>query len=38
VLDAPAFVLTPAVFFVLAAVIAWGRRDTIAAWLPERNR
>jgi putative oxidoreductase len=38
VLDEPAMVITPAIIFVLAAVIAWGRRDTIAAWLPDRNR
>jgi putative oxidoreductase len=37
VLGAPAMVLTPAIFFVLAAVIAWGRRDSIAAWLPGRD-
>jgi putative oxidoreductase len=36
VLDAPGMVLTPAVIFVLAAVIAWGRRASIAAWLPGR--
>ena len=36
VLDAPEMVVTPAVFFVLAAVIAWGRRASIAAWLPDR--
>ncbi|GAA5118441.1 DoxX family protein [Pseudonocardia adelaidensis] len=36
VLGAPAMVLTPVIVFVLAAVIAWGRRDSIAAWLPER--
>jgi putative oxidoreductase len=33
VLGAPAMVLTPAIFFVLAAVIAWGRRASITAWL-----
>lgn len=38
VLGAPAMVLTPAIFFVLAAAIAWGRRDSIAAWLPGRDR
>lgn len=36
VLGAPAMILTPAVIFVLAAVIAWSRRDSIAAWLPRR--
>lgn len=36
VLDAPAMVVTPAVIFVLAAVIAWGQRSSIAAWLPRR--
>lgn len=36
VLDAPAMVVTPAVIFVLAAVIAWGQRASIAAWLPRR--
>jgi putative oxidoreductase len=36
VLGAPAMVLTPVIIFVLAAVIAWGRRDSIAAWLPSR--
>ena len=38
VLGAPAMVLTPAIFFVLAAAIAWGRRDSIAARLPGRDR
>jgi putative oxidoreductase len=33
VLGAPAMVLTPAIIFVLAAVIAWGRRASITAWL-----
>lgn len=36
VLDAPGMALTPAVIFVLSAVIAWGRRASIAAWLPGR--
>jgi hypothetical protein len=36
VLDQPAMVVTPVVFFVLAAVIAWGRRASIAEWLPRR--
>ena len=36
VLDEPAMVVTPAIIFVLAAVIAWGRRASIAAWLPGR--
>lgn len=34
VLGAPAMILTPAIIFVLAAAIAWGRRDSIAAWRP----
>ena len=38
VLDAPAMVATPAIIFVLAAVIAWGRRSSITAWLPRRDR
>jgi uncharacterized membrane protein YphA (DoxX/SURF4 family) len=38
VLDEPAMVTTPAIIFVLAAVIAWGRRDSISAWLPSRDR
>ena len=38
VLDEPVMVTTPAIFFVLAAVIAWGRRASIAAWLPDRDR
>lgn len=37
VLDAPAMLTSPAVFFVLAAVIAWGRRASITAWIPGRN-
>ncbi|TQM38178.1 DoxX family protein [Pseudonocardia cypriaca] len=36
VLDAPEMAVTPAVLFVLAAVIAWGQRASIAAWLPGR--
>jgi putative oxidoreductase len=36
VLDEPAMVVTPVIIFVLAAVIAWGRRASIAAWLPGR--
>ena len=36
VLGQPVMVVTPAVIFVLAAVIAWGRRASIAAWLPNR--
>jgi len=36
VLDEPAMVVTPVIIFVLAAVIAWGRRDSIVAWLPRR--
>ncbi len=38
VLDAPAMVVTPVIIFVLAAVIAWGRRESIAAWIPARDR
>ena len=38
VLDEPAMVTTPAIIFVLVAVIAWGRRDTISAWFPNRDR
>ncbi len=38
VLDAPAMVVTPVIIFVLAAVIAWGRRESIAAWIPGRDR
>ena len=38
VLDAPAMITSPAVFFVLFAVIAWGRRESIRAWFPGRNR
>jgi putative oxidoreductase len=38
VLDEPAMVTSPIIFFVLAAVIAWGRRESIAAWIPGRNR
>ena len=30
VLDAPAMVLTPAILFVLLAVVAWGRREQFA--------
>lgn len=37
VLDQPVMVTTPAIIFVLAAVIAWGRRASIAAWLPNRD-
>jgi hypothetical protein len=29
-------VVTPVVLFALAAVIAWGRRASIAEWLPRR--
>jgi putative oxidoreductase len=38
VLDAPAMVVTPVILFVLAAVIAWGRRESIADWIPGRGR
>jgi putative oxidoreductase len=37
VLDAPAMVVTPVIIFVLAAIIAWGRRESIAAWIPGRG-
>jgi uncharacterized membrane protein YphA (DoxX/SURF4 family) len=37
VLDAPEMVTSPIIFFVLAAVIAWGRRESIAAWIPGRH-
>ena len=37
VLDEPAMVVTPAILFVLATVIAWGRRASIAAWLRRRR-
>lgn len=33
VLDEPVMATTPAILFVLAAVVAWGRRASIAAWL-----
>ncbi|GAA0929209.1 DoxX family protein [Pseudonocardia zijingensis] len=36
IMGAPDLMLFPALFFVLAAVIAWVRRDSIAAWLPGR--
>jgi putative oxidoreductase len=38
VLGDPVMATTPAILFVLAAVIAWGRRASIAAWIPGRNR
>jgi uncharacterized membrane protein YphA (DoxX/SURF4 family) len=38
VLGEPVMVTTPAIIFVLAAVIAWGRRASIADWLPNRDR
>jgi putative oxidoreductase len=38
VLDAPAMVVTPVILFVLAGIIAWGRRESIAAWIPGRDR
>ena len=38
VLHQPAMVTTPVIIFVLAAVIAWGRRESIAAWIPGRTR
>jgi hypothetical protein len=36
VLDAPAMILTPAILFVVLAVIAWGRRAQLTAQLPSR--
>ncbi|HLU54720.1 MAG TPA: DoxX family protein [Pseudonocardia sp.] len=36
VLDQPTLVITPAIIFVIVALIAWGRRESIAAWLPAR--
>jgi putative oxidoreductase len=38
VLGQPAMVITPVIIFVLAAVVAWGRRASIEAWLPGGNR
>jgi hypothetical protein len=38
VLDTPQMIVTPVIIFVLAAVVAWGRRESIIAWLPGRNR
>jgi putative oxidoreductase len=38
VLDAPEMVVTPVILFVLAAVVAWGRRESILAWIPGRGR
>jgi putative oxidoreductase len=38
VLDAPTMVVTPVIIFVLAAVIAWGRRESITARIPGRGR
>jgi putative oxidoreductase len=38
VLDAPVMVTTPAILFVLAGVVAWARRESIAAWIPGRTR
>jgi putative oxidoreductase len=37
VLAEPVMVVTPAILFVLAAVIAWGRRASIVAGLPGRR-
>ena len=37
VLDAPGMIVSPVVFFVLAAVIAWGRRASITAWIHGGN-
>jgi uncharacterized membrane protein YphA (DoxX/SURF4 family) len=37
VLDAPVMVTTPAILFVVLAVIAWGRRESIKSWLPTRD-
>lgn len=36
VLDEPVMAVTPVIIFVLAAVIARGRRASIAEWLPRR--
>ncbi len=38
VLGEPAMVTSPVIIFVLAAVVAWGRRESIAAWIPGRDR
>jgi uncharacterized membrane protein YphA (DoxX/SURF4 family) len=38
VLGMPAMVLTPAILFVVLAVIAWGRREQLSAFLPNRTR
>lgn len=36
VLGNPMMVSTPAIIFALCALIAWGRRDSIIAFFPER--
>jgi putative oxidoreductase len=38
VLDAPQMVTAPIIVFVLAGVIAWARRTSIAAWIPGRGK
>ena len=37
VLDAPVMVTTPAILFAVLALVAYGRRESIAAWLPRRR-
>lgn len=37
VLDAAIMVTTPAILFTVLAVVAYGRRESIAAWLPRRR-
>jgi len=38
VLGAPAGMVTPAILFVVLAVIAWGRRQQLSALLSSRTR
>ena len=38
VLGAPAGMVTPAILVVVLAVIAWGRRERLSAFLPNRTR
>ncbi|MGH3586073.1 MAG: DoxX family protein [Pseudonocardia sp.] len=38
VLDEPAMITSPIIFFVVMGIIAWGRRSSILAWLPRRDR
>jgi putative oxidoreductase len=38
VLGAPAGMVTPAILFVLLAPVAWGRREQLSAFLPDRTR